>query len=135
MPMHGQTLIDGGSMIIAVDFDGTIVTHEYPRIGKDIGAIPVLKDLMKAGHKLILYTMRSGLHLDSAVHFLKREGIKLYGVNDNPQQAEWTSSRKVYAHLYIDDAALGIPLVIPSLDRPFVNWSKVREILKIKGVL
>ena len=46
-------------MYIAIDFDGTCVTHEYPNIGKDIGAIPVLKQLVKDGHKLILYTMRS----------------------------------------------------------------------------
>ena len=47
-------------MIIAIDFDGTCVTHEYPYIGKDIGAVPVLQRLVKAGHELILWTMRSG---------------------------------------------------------------------------
>lgn len=46
-------------MIIAVDFDGTCVTHEFPEVGKDIGAVPVLKELVKKGHKIILYTMRS----------------------------------------------------------------------------
>lgn len=39
-------------MIIAVDFDGTCVTHEYPHIGKDIGAIPVLQQLTQEGHQL-----------------------------------------------------------------------------------
>lgn len=46
-------------MIIAVDFDGTCVTHEFPKVGKDIGAVPVLKKLIEKGHKIILYTMRS----------------------------------------------------------------------------
>jgi hydroxymethylpyrimidine pyrophosphatase-like HAD family hydrolase len=45
--------------IIAIDFDGTCVSHEYPLVGKDIGAIPVLKELMSNGHRLILFTMRS----------------------------------------------------------------------------
>ena len=50
-----------GKMIIAIDFDGTVVTHEFPRISKDIGSISVLKELIKAGHKLILWTMRSDI--------------------------------------------------------------------------
>ena len=57
-------------MIIAVDFDGTIVTHEYPRIGRDIDAVPVLKELIENGHKIILYTMRSKEHLEEAMQNL-----------------------------------------------------------------
>lgn len=48
-------------MYICIDFDGTCVTHEFPSIGKDIGAIPVLKELVKNNHKLILFTMRSNM--------------------------------------------------------------------------
>ena len=54
-------------MYIAVDFDGTCVTHEYPNIGKDIGAVPVLKKLTDSGHKIILNTMRSGKELAAAI--------------------------------------------------------------------
>ena len=54
-------------MKIGIDFDGTCVTHEYPKIGKDIGAVPVLKELVEKGHKLILNTMRSGKELEDAV--------------------------------------------------------------------
>ena len=122
-------------MIIAIDFDGTVVTHDYPLIGVDIGAIPVLKDLQKEGHALILYTMRSREPLLEAVKYLEDRGIKLYGVNYNPQQASWTESIKVYAHLYIDDAALGIPLVRGPHRRPFVNWTAVRKLLVEQGVL
>lgn len=97
-------------MKLAVDFDGTCVTHEYPRIGKDIGAIPVLKELVKKGHKLILNTMRSGKELEEAVEWFRENDIPLYGINQDPGQRRWTSSPKVHADLYIDDAALGCPV-------------------------
>lgn len=44
--------------LIAVDFDGTVVTHAYPEIGDDAGAVAVLKELTDNGCRLILYTMR-----------------------------------------------------------------------------
>jgi hypothetical protein len=46
-------------MDICIDFDGTCVTHEFPEVGKDIGAVPVLRKLVEQGHNLILFTMRS----------------------------------------------------------------------------
>jgi len=100
-------------MKIAIDFDGTCVTHEYPNIGRDIGAVPVLKRLVEAGHKLILNTMRSGPQLEAAVNWFKDHDIPLYGVNEDPGQKEWTQSPKVFANMYIDDAALGCPLLYP----------------------
>lgn len=111
-------------MYIAIDFDGTCVTHDYPRIGKDIHAIPVLKRLVANGHKLILNTMRSGDELADAIQWFIDNNIELFGVNENPTQKSWTASPKVYAHMYIDDAAFGCPLLsVPELsDRPFVNW-------------
>ena len=54
------------SIVICVDFDGTCTTHDYPHIGKDIGAIQVLRDLVENGHKLILFTMRHGPELETA---------------------------------------------------------------------
>lgn len=121
---------------IAIDFDGTCVRHEYPEIGSDIGAIPVLRELSEAGHKLILFTMRSGRHLSEAQEWFMFNGIPLEGVQYNPTQAQWTSSNKCYAHLYIDDAALGCPLVTPADDsRPYVDWAAVRAVLISKGIL
>ncbi len=120
-------------MIIAVDFDGTCVTHEYPKVGKDIGAAPVLLRLIANRHQLILFTMRSGNELDDAVKWFKENGIPLYGINHNPSQREWTTSPKAYAQLYIDDAALGCPLIHPdpeTLIRPYVDWIKVHAWLK-----
>ncbi len=119
-------------MIIAVDFDGTCTTHEYPRIGEDIGAAPVLKRLVASGHKLIIWTMRSGKELNDAMNWFSLNGIPYHGVNENPDQASWTSSPKAYAQLYIDDAALGCPLDSnPHLsNRPFVDWVGVEVMLE-----
>jgi hypothetical protein len=120
---------------IALDFDGTVCVHRYPSIGKDIGAVPVLKELISNGHLLILNTMRSGQELEDAVEWFKDNEIPLYGINSTPGQSTWTSSPKVYAHLYIDDAALGIPLVRNGRERPYVNWSEVREMLIEEGYI
>ena len=117
------------NLTIAVDFDGTCVTHSYPYIGKDIGSVPVLKELVDRGHQLILWTMRSGKQLEDAVNWFSENDIPLYGVQRNPTQDSWTSSPKAYAQLYIDDAALGCPLSWnPEIsDRPFVNWEIVKK--------
>lgn len=125
------------SKVIAVDFDGTCVTHEYPDIGKDIGAVPVLKDLVKAGHRLVLWTMRSGESLDAAVAWFAEHDIPLFGINKNPDQKAWTKSPKAYAMLYIDDAALGAPFRLdPRMsDRPFIVWEDVRSYLVTYGYL
>lgn len=133
---------------IAIDFDGTCVTHEYPDVGRDIGAVPVLKELVAAGHKLILFTMRSGDRsggtdpLADAVDWFKQHRIPLFGINVNPSQGEWTKSPKVYAHLYIDDAALGAPLLpgqfnhsTEAIERPYIDWVNVRRQLFNKGLL
>lgn len=116
-------------MFIAIDFDGTCVTHDYPKVGKDIGAVPVLKKLTDSGHQLILNTMRSGKELNDAVQWFIDNDIPLCGVNENPTQKSWTASPKVYAHLYIDDAALGCPLMFDHAvsNRPFVNWKLVDQ--------
>jgi len=122
---------------ICVDFDGTIVTHEYPRIGRPVhGAIDALKALMKEGHKIILFTMRSGVYLSEAVYYLEENGIELHGVNRNPDQEEWTSSPKAYGQVYIDDASIGCPIYHPADgSRPYVNWEDVCSILIRDGLL
>lgn len=124
------------SKIIAVDFDGTCVTHEYPHIGRGIGAVPVLRRIVEAGNKLILFTMRSGPRLDDAYQWFLDNEIPLFGVNDNPEQHTWTGSPKPYAHIYIDDAALGAPLMTaPGVERPFINWVAVEIELQERGVI
>jgi hypothetical protein len=136
-------------MEINIDFDGTCVTHEFPRVGKDIGAVPVLKELVANGHNLILFTMRSdiktpksndidihtkgGNYLTDAVNWFKKNDIPLYGIQTNPTQHTWTTSPKSYAQLIIDDSALGCPLSYDAKGvfstRPFVDWARVRHLL------
>lgn len=119
-------------MYICVDFDGTVVDHRYPDIGTPVpGAFKWLKRLQKHGVKIILYTMRSdspqsGKSLTDAVHYMESHGIKLYGVNRNPDQDVWTTSPKAYCDVYVDDSAFGCPLVqYKGFARPCVDWQKV----------
>ena len=121
-------------VIIGIDFDGTIVEHKFPAIGKPVpGALKTMKALQAQGHKLVLFTMRSGGSLDEAVKYLEDNGINLFGVNVNPTQHSWTSSPKAYCQIYIDDAALGCPMIYPATegDRPYVDWESIVDLLRI----
>ncbi len=109
-------------MIIAVDFDGTIVKHKYPDIGKEIPyAIETLKLFQKKGHKLILWSYRHGKELENAVTFCEERGLFFHAVNNNFEGEEFDNSysRKIYADIYIDDRnLLGIP-----------EWKKIHEMI------
>lgn len=120
-----------------VDFDGTCTTHDYPSIGKDIGAQKVLKNIVKLGHRIILFTMRSDKELQEAVHWFTKNGIPLWQINKNPEQIRWTKSPKVYADFYIDDLAIGCPLKFDEKlsSSPFVDWQKIEKILRQKNLI
>lgn len=98
-------------MTIAVDFDGTIVTHEYPKIGKEIPfAIETLKRLQsETGCRLILWSVRSGKLLDEAVEYCISKGLEFYAVNKDFPEEEYdeASNRKINADIYIDDRNVG----------------------------
>ena len=100
-------------MIIAVDFDGTIVEHKYPEIGKEKPfAIQTLKRLQSERHMLILWTVREGKLLDEAVDFCRKRGLEFYAVNaNNPDEqkkdSQSTPCRKLRAEMYIDDCNIG----------------------------
>lgn len=112
-------------MLIAVDFDGSIVRHEYPRVGRPIdGAIEWMKKWSQAGAKLILWTMRDKEELDDAIQYCADNGVTFYSHNSNPMQSSWTTSPKCYAHLYVDDAAYGCPLIDED-NSPYIDWSIV----------
>lgn len=120
-------------MIILIDGDGTCWGHEFPRMGKDVGATPVLKKLIENGHQLILFTMRSDFngakYLTDAVNWFKNNDIPLYGIQENPTQKAWTSSPKALGDLIIDDTCIFAPLKIDLAisSRPFIDWVKVEE--------
>ena len=144
-------------MIFAIDFDGTCVTHEFPMVGQDIGAAPILRAMAKNGHQLILWTMRSNLNLppttenpdivsqagnflDQAVEWFAKNDIPLWGINENPEQKSWTTSPKVFAHKYIDDAAWGAPLSINCLSgqgyvRGYVDWNLIKSYFLSTGII
>lgn len=128
-------MADNG-LTIAIDFDGTCVTHEYPHIGMDVGAEAVLRELTDKGFRLILTTMRDGALLKEAEQWFKERNIPLYGVNVNPSQKKWTQSPKVYADILIDDTALGCPLKFrDGIRHPYVDWERIRELLVRDGFL
>lgn len=126
-------------LVFGIDFDGTCVMHCFPEVGNDTPyAIEVLRWIISNNGKLVLNTMRSDCqareYLTEAVEWFKKNNLPLYGINTNPEQINWTISPKVYAHIYIDDAALGCPLCFePEVcERPFVDWLAVRDILNSK---
>ena len=111
-------------MVIAVDFDGTIVKHRYPRIGEEIPfAIETLKLLQQEQHRLILWTVREGKLLDEAVEWCKNRGLEFYAINkDYPEEQKdhQSFSRKLKADLFIDDRNLGgLP-----------DWGVIYEMIK-----
>lgn len=113
-------------MKIAVDFDGTIVEHEFPKIGKPmLFAFETLKELQK-DHQLILWTFRSGDLLNDAVEFCKENGIEFYAVNKSYPEEEFDftrDSRKVDADLFIDDRNVGgLP-----------GWGEIYQMINNKG--
>jgi hypothetical protein len=109
-------------MRIAIDFDGTIVEHKYPEIGREmLFAFETMKELQKQNHQLILWTYRSGKELDEAVEFCRKNGVEFYAINRNYPEEQWDESvsRKIQAAVYIDDLNLG----------GFPGWSAVWQML------
>jgi hydroxymethylpyrimidine pyrophosphatase-like HAD family hydrolase len=121
-----QNFLSDTSKVIAVDFDGTIVEHKYPAIGKEmLFAFATLKELQKKGHKLILWTIRTGPLLEEAVNYCQQNGVEFYAVNKNyPEEVvDQNTSRKLNADVFIDDRSLG----------GFIGWSEVWQTLHPEG--
>ena len=110
MPCH--TSFPYVIMVIAVDFDGTIVEHMYPKIGKEIPfATDTLKELIKDGHQLILLSVREDGLLQEAVDWCHRRGVDFWAVNkDYPEEERSKNnhfSRKLKVDMFIDDRNVG----------------------------
>jgi hydroxymethylpyrimidine pyrophosphatase-like HAD family hydrolase len=109
-------------LILAIDFDGTIVEDAYPGIGKpQLFAFETLKRLQNDGHRLILWTYRDGEKLSEAVQFCKANGIEFYAVNKSfpEEQFDTEKSPKIHADYFIDDRNIG----------GFIGWGKAYQIL------
>lgn len=121
-----QPFLNENSKVIAVDFDGTIVEHKFPEIGKEmLFAFATMKALQAKGHKLILWTIRTGELLNDAVNYCKTNGVEFYAVNKNyPEEIlDEKTSRKLNADIFIDDRSIG----------GFIGWSDVWQTLHPEG--
>ncbi len=110
------------NLLIAIDFDGTIVEDTYPNIGKpQLFAFETMKRLQNDGHRLILWTYRCGSKLDDAVAFCKQNGIEFYAINNTFPNEEYDGkeSRKIGADLFIDDRNIG----------GFIGWGEIYQSL------
>ncbi len=117
-----QNFLNTEGKIIAIDFDGTVVEHKYPAIGKEmLFAFATIKALQAKGHRLILWTFRAGGPLEEAVEYCKSKGVEFYAVNKNyPEEVmDDTISRKINADIFVDDRNVG----------GFLGWSEVWQIL------
>ncbi len=126
--INQDQMIEFNDIKIAVDFDGTIVEHEYPEIGKEkLFAFQTLKELEKRGARLILWTFRTGTELDDALEFCRKNGIEFYAVNKSyPEEIfDETVSRKINADIFIDDKNVG----------GFPGWSWVWQMLNPYEIL
>ena len=115
-------MFNENAITIAVDFDGTIVEHAFPEIGKEmLFAFETLKALQDKGHRLILWTFRDGKTLEDAVAYCKERGIEFYAVNKSFPEEDFdlSISRKVSADMFIDDRNIG----------GFPGWSEVWQML------
>ncbi len=119
--MNTQPNLD--AKVLAIDFDGTVVEHAYPDIGREVPfATQTLKALQKQGHKLILWTYRSGKELDEAVEYCRSKGVEFYAINCNhpgETYVEGEMSRKILADIYIDDRNIG----------GLISWGEIYHII------
>ncbi len=114
-------------IVIALDVDSTLVTHAYPAMGDDIGAIPWIKQALAENPdaRIMLNTMRDGHDLEVAKLWLEARGVPVWAMNTHPTQSQWTSSPKAYCHVNVDDRNVGVPL------RPdrCIDWAKFGPML------
>jgi hypothetical protein len=113
----------GKSLVIAVDFDGTVVEHKYPAIGKEMPfAFATLKKLQSKGHRLIMWTYRHGKTLDEAVEYCRQNGLEFYAVNRSFPEEKFdpeTASRKLDCDMFIDDRNVG----------GFLGWGEIYNLI------
>lgn len=110
-------------LTIAVDFDGTIAEDMYPKIGKPMPfAFETMKMLQEKGHRLILWTVRTGRPLRDAVEFCRNHGVEFYAVNNEFEEEQFSgkNSRKINADIFIDDRNIG----------GFVGWGVVYHLIE-----
>ena len=129
-------MIPKNQLIIAIDFDGTIVDDKYPGIGAaKIFAFETLKEMQKKGYRLILWTYRCGERLDDAVEFCKKNGIEFYAVNNSYPEEKFDGkvSRKINADVFIDDRNVGGLLGWGEVYQQLLNTPQPSNLRQKKG--
>lgn len=129
-------MIPKNQLIIAVDFDGTIVDDKYPNVGAaKIFAFETLKELQNKGHRLILWTYRCEEKLDDAVDFCKKNGIEFYAVNNSYPEEKFNGkvSRKINADVFIDDRNVGGLLGWGEIYQQLLNTPQPDNLRQKKG--
>ena len=123
------------TVVLAIDFDGTLVLAKYPEIGLDLGGLFWLSQLHAMGCELVLWTCRTGQYLEDALLWLGKNGYSdvLAGVNSKAPSCTWMEDdpRKIYADIYIGDRALGAPMKRYADDRfpPHFDWDNAGPML------
>jgi hypothetical protein len=122
-------------LVIAIDFDGTIVEDKYPEIGEPkIFAFETLHELIKARHQLILWTTRTGVKLEEAVDYCAKRGIHFYAINRSypEEKFDGTTGRKINCELFISHKNIGglpgwgeIFQYVQTLDKGFPSAQKI----------
>ena len=114
-------------MVIAIDFDGTIVEDAYPEIGDPkIFAFETLKEMQKEHNQLILWTSREGDELEEAVDFCRKNGVQFYAVNNSYPEEKYDEniSRKINCEVFVSHKNIG----------GLMGWGETwQEIKKISG--
>ena len=115
-------------LIIALDFDGTICKHtKFPNVGPPVpGAIDWIKKYDELGARQFLWSCRNGQYLGNAIEYLEENGVILEGYNDISYGSKaFAPYPKLFANIYIDDAAIGVPLIYTSDERAYLDWDVV----------
>ena len=116
-------------MVIAFDFDGTLVKDEFPNVGEPLeDGLNLMKRLIEEDVEVVLFTVRSGNYLQDAIEFLRSRGIEDFFVNQNANTI--SDSPKVYYDVIFDDRAFGAPLVREPGKKPYLDWGKILTTLK-----
>lgn len=112
-------------LVVAVDFDGTLVHNRFPGIGAATHGARILRTIQREhGALIILWTCRAGRQLQDAVAWCRQHDLRLFGVNHNPNQRGKLASPKVFADVYVDERGL-LPTSQDRNGKLFVDWPAI----------
>lgn len=126
---------------VGVDFDGTVVKNEFPEVGLEVhDAVQSLEYMRDKGWNIVLHTARCGIYLNAAIKWFRDRDIPLYGINCTPDQQKFLKGHAVaeygvkpHCHAFIDDSAIGAPVMVRSdMLKPYIDWRVAMNWLKLR---